>query len=72
MLDAIIFSFLDGLKSNSFVLDSFNDSFVLDPFNERLLALIQSVSNFSSLFITQDIFRGHLLPNEKIVSPAKW
>ena len=56
MLGTVIFSFLRGLKIKSFVLDSFSES---------LLALSQSVSNFSSLFMTQDISEGHLLPNNK-------
>ena len=63
MLGTVIFSFLRGLKIKSFVLDSFSES---------LLALSQSVSNFSSLFMTQDISEGHLLPNNKLVSSAKW
>ena len=62
MLGTVIFSFLCGLKIKSFVLDSFNES---------LLALSQSVSNFSSLFMTQDISEGHLLPDIKLVSSAK-
>ena len=47
-------------------------TFVLDSFSESLLALNQSVSNFSSLFMTQDISEGYLLPNNKLVSSAKW
>ena len=30
------------------------------------------ISNFSSLFMTQDISERHLLPNNKLVSFAKW
>ena len=63
MLGTVIFSFLCGLKIKRFVLVSFNES---------LLALSQSVSNFSSSFMTQDISEGHLLPNNKLVSPVKW
>ena len=63
MLGTAIFSFLHGLKIKSFVLDSFKDG---------LLALSQSVTNFSSLFMTQDISEGHLLPNNKLLSSAKW
>ena len=62
MLGTAIFGFLRGLKIKSFVLDSFN---------EILLALSQSVSNCNSLFMTQDISEGHLLPNNKLVSSAK-
>ena len=62
MLGTVIFSFLRGLKIKNFV---------LDLFNEILLALSQSVSNCSSLFMTQDISEGHLLPNNKLVSSAK-
>ena len=62
MLGTVTFNFLRGLKIKSFVLDSFN---------EILLALSQSVSNCSSLFMTQDISEGHLLPNNKPVSSAK-
>ena len=62
MLDTVIFSFLRSLKIKSFVLDSFS---------EILLALRQPVSNYSSLFMTQDISEGHLLPNNKLVSSAK-
>ena len=50
MLGTVIFSFPRGLKIKSFVLDSFNESF---------LALSQSVSNFSLLFMTQDISEGN-------------
>ena len=63
MLGTVIFVFLHDLKIKSFVLDSFNES---------LLALSESVSNFSLLFMTQDISEGHLLPNKKLVSSAKW
>ena len=62
MLGTVIFSFLHDLKIGSFVLDSVN---------EIWLALSQSVSNCSSLFMTQDISEGHLLPNNKLVSSAK-
>ena len=63
MFGTVIFSFLCGLKIKSFVLDSFYES---------LLALSQSVSNFNLLFMSRDILEGHLLPNNKIVSSAKW
>ena len=63
MLATVIFSFLCGLKIKSFVLYSFNGS---------LLALSESVSNFSLLFITQDISKGHLLPYNELVSSEKW
>ena len=53
MLGTVIFSFLRGLKIKSFVLDSFN---------QILLALSQSVSNCTSLLMTQDISEGYLLP----------
>ena len=62
MLVTVIFSFLHGLKTKSFVLDSFN---------EILLALSQSVSNYCSLFMTQDISEGYLLPDNKLVPSAK-
>ena len=56
MLGTVIFSFLLDLKIKSFILDSVNES---------LLALSQFVSNFISLFMTQDISDGHLLPNNR-------
>ena len=59
----VVFSFQRGLKIKSFAIDSFN---------ECLLALSQSVSNFTSLLMTQDISERHLLPNNKLVSSAKW
>ena len=59
ILGTVIFSFMRGLKITNFVLDSFS---------EGLSALSQSVSNFSSFFMTQDISEGHLLPNNKLVS----
>ena len=62
MLGTVIFSFLRGLKIESFVLNSFI---------EILLTLSQSLSNISSLFMTQDISEGHLVPNNKLVSSAK-
>ena len=62
MLGTVIFSFLRDLKIQSFILDSVNES---------LLALSQLVSNFISLFMTQDISDGHLLPNNIFFS-AKW
>ena len=62
ILGTVVFSFLRGLK---------NKSFVLDSFSEILLVLSQSVSNFSSLFMTQDISEGHLLPDNKLVPSAK-
>ena len=62
MLSTVIFSFLHGMKIKSFVLDSFNES---------LVALSQSVSNFCSLFMTEDVSEGHLLPNDTLVSSAK-
>ena len=38
-----------------------------------LLVLSQSViTNFSLLFMTQDISEGHLLPNNKLLSSVKW
>ena len=61
-LGNVIFSFLHGLNIESFVLDSFN---------ETLLVLTQSVSNFTSLFMAQDISEGHLLPNNKLMSSGK-
>ena len=63
MLSTVIFSFPSGLKIKSFVLDLFNQS---------LLTLNHSVSNFSSLFMTQDFLEEHLLRNNKLVSSAKW
>ena len=63
MLSTVIFSFPRGLKIKSFVLDLFNQS---------LLTLNHSVSNFSSLFMTQDFLEEHLLRNNKLVSSAKW
>ena len=62
MLGTVIFSFLRGLKIETFVLNSFNES---------LLTLSQSLSNISSLFMTQDISEGHLVPNNKLVSSAR-
>ena len=52
ILDNVKFSFLMGLKSNSFVLDSFRES---------LFSLSQSVTNFNSLLMTADVTRGFLL-----------
>ena len=46
MLGTVIFSFSAWLEIKSFLLDSFSES---------LLALSQLVSNFSLLFMTQDI-----------------
>ena len=63
MLGTVIFSFLRGIKISSSVFHSFNES---------LLALSQLVSNFRSLFMTQDISEGRLLPNNKLVLSAKW
>ena len=63
MLSTVIFSFPRGLKIKSFVLDLFNQS---------LLTLNHSVSNFSSLFMTQDFLEEHLLRNNKLVPSAKW
>ena len=51
MLGTVTFSFLRILKIKSFALDSFSES---------LLAVSQSVSNFSSLSMPQDISEGHL------------
>ena len=62
MLGTVMFSFLRGLKIETFVLNSFNES---------LLTLSQSLSNISSLFMTQDISEGHLVPNNKLVSSAR-
>ena len=62
MLGTVIFSFLRGLKIETFVLNSFNES---------LLTLSQSPSNINSLFMTQDISEGHLVPNNKLVSSAR-
>ena len=58
MFGTVIFSFLCGLKIKSFAIDSFN---------ECLLALSQSVSNFISLLMTQDISEKHWLPNNKFI-----
>lgn len=63
MLGTVIFGLLDGLRNKSFDLDSYNES---------LLALSESVSNFSSLFITQDISERDFFPNNKLVSSTKW
>ena len=62
MLGTVMFSFLRGLKIETFVLNSFNES---------LLTLSQSPSNINSLFMTQDISEGHLVPNNKLVSSAR-
>ena len=62
MLGTVMFSFLRGLKIETFVLNSFNES---------LLTLSQSLSNISSLFMTQDISDGHLVPNNTLVSSAR-
>ena len=62
LLCTVMFSVLRGLKIETFVLNSFNES---------LLTLSQSLSNISSLFMTQDISEGHLVPNNKLVSSAR-
>ena len=63
MFVTVTFSFMRGLMIKSFVLDSFNES---------LFALSQSVSNWSSLFMTQESSEEHFLPNNKLVSSEKW
>ena len=62
VLDNVKFSLLMGLKSNNFIFDSFM---------ERLFALSQSVTNFSSLLMTSDITEGFLLPCNRLVPSAK-
>ena len=63
MLGTVMFPFPHGLKIKSFILNSFNES---------LLALSQSDSNFSSMFTTQNISEAYSLPNNQLVSSAKW
>ena len=66
MFGTVTFSFLPGRKIKGFVLGTFNESLL------TLIGLQLTVSNFSSLFMMQDISEGHLLSNNKLLSPAKW
>ena len=55
---------LDNVKFKS-------NNFVFDSFRESLLALSQSVTNFSSLLMTSDITEMFLLSYNRSVSSAK-
>ena len=62
MSGTVIISFLGSLKIKNFILDSVNES---------SLVLSQRVTNFSSLFMAQDISEGDLFANNELLSSGK-